>query len=179
MIKIQIPDEALDQLRELLEQDGQMQWVIGQFVVDFWQEMLKYIKPEEIREAHAEVIRQFAKGTGADKSTLRDREKMYLFYEDFDRSRYPTFTYHQWRALRKAGKDKLEETAELAHDNNWSVAQIRKHLDKKPKSEVVLKRLDRIDSEARKIMDDEEVPENVRESLSLIPTIILDTKELI
>jgi hypothetical protein len=179
MIQFQIPDEALNQLRTLLEQDGEMQWQIGQFIVDYWQEMLKYVKQDEVREAHAELIRQLARGTGADRSTLRDREKMRLFFTDDDLARFPVFTYHQWRALRSAGERWLE-FAERANDENWSVAKIRAEIKGKPTlAEVTLKRLGKIEDAARKIMDDQEVPDYVRESLILIPTIVADTKELI
>lgn len=179
MIQFQIPDEALDQLRAILERDGDTQWEIGQFIVDYWQEVLKYAKPGEIGDLHAELIRQFAKGTGADRTTLRDREKMRLFFSDKDRAKFPTFSYHQWRALRKAGED-WERWAILAYNGGWSVAQIRREmaLEKDPK-EVLLKRINKLGISIRKILDDQDVPKEVRTSLSLIPTILDDTKELL
>ena len=180
MIRFQIPDEALMQLRDLLEQDGEMQWVIGDFIAGYWTEMLKYVKPEEVREEHAEMIRQFAAGTGADRTTLRDREKMSLFFAKADRLLYPEFTYHQWRALRKAGPNDWERWAEIAALNNWSVAKIRSMMDgDKNPMEVLLKRINKLGISVRKILDDESVPKEVRTSLRLIPTILEDTKELI
>jgi hypothetical protein len=180
MIDFQIPDEAYNYLRDLLDQDGNTQWEIGRFICDFWEEMLRYVKPDEVRDAHAKLIRQFAKGTGADPTTLRDREKMWLFFADFDRSRFPMLSYHQWRALRKGGKEDLEYWAKRAHDENMSVSKIREAIaEKESPTEVLLKRIDKIGKATRKIMDDQEVPEEVRESLILIPTILEDTKELL
>jgi hypothetical protein len=181
MMRVQIPDEALLQLRALLETEGGIQWEIGDFIVSYWEEVLKYVKPDEVREAHANVIRQFAHGTGADRSTLRDREKMSMFFTEADRARFPMFTYHQFRALRKAGKDEWEWWAEVAARNNWSVAKIREAIDDftTEGTEVLLKRLKKLGSLTRKILDDTRVDEEVRESLCLIPTILLDTEELI
>ena len=179
-MNFQIPDEALDQLRALLEQDGEMQWAIGDFIAGYWTEMLNYVKPEEIRSEHAELIRQFAKGTGADRTTLRDREKMSLFFAKTDRLLFPMFSYHQFRALRKAGEDKWLDWAVLANDNNWSVAQIRKEMAKQESpSEVLLKQLIKLGKLTGRILEDESVPQEVRTSLSLIPTILEDTKELV
>ena len=178
-MKFQIPDEALTQLRTLLEEDGTMQWEIGKFIAVYWQEVLRYVDSRDTREAHAEVIRQFASGTGADRTTLRDREKMWLFFTDDDRERFPVFTYHQFRALRKAGED-WERWAILASDGNWSVARIRKEMAKEEDpNKVLLKRLDKLGKATRKILDDQDVPKEVRTSLSLIPTILEDTKELL
>ena len=123
-MKFQIPDEALLQLRDLLEQDATMQWEIGRFIAVYWEEVLKYVDTRDTREAHAEVIRQFATGTGADRTTLRDREKMWLFFTDEDRARFPTFTYHQFRALRKAGPNDWERWAELAALNNCNTSPL-------------------------------------------------------
>ena len=180
MIQFQVPDEALDQLRSILERDGQTQWEIGDFIVAYWTETLKYVEPQEIGNAHAELIRQFAAGTGADRTTLRDREKMSLFYSKADRAKFPVFTYHQFRALRKAGPNDWERWAELASNQNWGVAKIRLEIAKKESPmEVLLKRIDKLGKATRKILDDQDVPKEVRASLSLIPTILEDTKELI
>lgn len=178
MIDFQIPDEALDQLSRLLEVEGGYQWDVGDFLLDFWVEILKYIKPDEVREAHAEMIHQFAKGTKADETTLRDRKKMSETFSPDIRAEYPMFSYHQWRALRSA--DDWGLYIEQAADEGWTVRQIRRAIkkDKDPK-EVLIADLDKIDKKARKIMDDEEVSKAVRESLFLIPTIIQDTKELV
>lgn len=179
MIQFQIPDDAIDQLRSLLEADGQMQWKIGQFIADYWQEMRKYIHEEEEREQHAELIRQFARGTGADKTTLRDREKMWLFFTDDDRLRYEVFTYHQFRALRSAGEDNWEEYAEWAIEYGASVAEIRRKIkmDKDPVPDWV-RRMEALEKQARKIFEDDATPEEVKSGVVLILTILEDTKEI-
>ena len=181
MIRFQIPDEALLQLRDLIEKEGGIQFEVGDFIVDFWEEMLKFVKADEVREAHASLIRQFAKGTGAAKSTLRDREKMSLFFTKADRARFPSFTYHQWRALRRAGEDEWEWWANVAVQRDWSVRDIREAVEdfSTEGTEVLLKRIKKLGSLVRKILDDDRVDPAVRESLSLIPTILEDTKELI
>lgn len=181
MIDFQIPDEALLQLRDLLDKEGGAQWETGDFIVAYWEEVLKYVEPNEVREAHAKVIRKFASGTGADPTTLRDRERMSLFFTKADRARFPMFTYHQFRALRSAGEDEWEWWAEVAARENWSVAKIREAIDdfNTEGTEVLLKRLDKLDKQTRKIMDDDRIDEEVRTSLCLIPTILQDTKELI
>lgn len=181
MITFQIPDEALTQLSSLLERDGSTQWEIGKFINDYWIELLKYIPKDDIREQHAELIRQFAKGTRADRTTLRDREKMWVFFTDADRLEYgDVFSYHQFRALRGAGQEEWRLYAITAADEGWSVAQIRKAInkDKDPRQEL-LKDLTKIGKSASKLIEDEGLRPDIRESLCLIPSIIQDTKELV
>jgi hypothetical protein len=178
-MKFQIPDEALDQLRSMLEQEGKYQWQIGQFLNDYWEEILKYIHPDEIADSHANMIKQFAKGTQADRTTLRDRKNMWTFFSDADRLEYEEYTYHWFRALKSAGSE-WRYYASMAVQENWSIAQIRREINKdKDPLAVLYKRVDKIGKAARKLMDDEEVSKDIRESLSLIPTIISDTKDLI
>ena len=179
-MRVQIPDEALTQLETLLTEEGGIQWDIGDFLDDFWEEMKKYLPLTEQRKAHAELIRQFAKGTRADRTTLRDRKRMSVFFPKRVRAGYPMFSYHQFRALRSAGEDDWWAWAELAADEGWSVAKIRKEInkDRNPK-EVLRERIEKIAIATRKVMDDEEVQEDVRTSLCLIPNIIHDTLELI
>ena len=179
-MRVQIPDEALTQLETLLTEEGGIQWDIGDFLVDFWEEMKRYLKKDEQREAHAELIRQFAKGTRADRTTLRDRKRMSVFFPKRARAVFPMFSYHQFRALRSAGEEHWWSWAEFAADEGWSVAQIRREIstDRNPK-EVLRERIEKIETATRKVMDDEEVPQEVRTSLCLIPKIIQDTLELI
>lgn len=179
-MKFQIPDEALNQLRSMLEKDGSMQWEIGGFISDYWQELLKYVAPKEVKNEHALMIRDFARFTGADPSTLRDREKVYAFFTDVDRERYDTLTYHQFRALKSAGADHWEGWAVKALDGQWSVRKIRKEIKgEETPEEALLKRLTKIDESTRKILDDLEVRNDIRTALALIPSIIQDTKDLL
>jgi hypothetical protein len=177
-MKFQIPDEALFQLRSMLEQEGKHQWEIGKFLSDYWEEMLKYIHPGEAREQHAEMIRQFAKGTQADRTTLRDRKNMWTFFTDADRLEFEEYTYHWFRALKSAGKDNWREYADRAVEKDWSVAQVRRAIKKdKDPYLLLVKDLDSIEKKARKLMDSEDTPSSVRTGLCLIPTIIQDVKE--
>ena len=177
-MKFQIPDEALDQLRSLLEAEGGIQWEVGDFLVAYWEEMLKYLRPGEVSDAHAQLIRDFAKGTGADKSTLRDRKQMSMFFTKADRAGFPMFTYHQFGALRRAGED-WGQYAWIAADEGWSVARIRKEIDKdmNPQPEYT-RRLEKMGLLAEKILADEDVPLEVREGVELVTTILLDIKDV-
>ena len=179
-MRYQIPDEALAQLRTMLEADGKMQWLIGEFINAYWQEMLKYIPPDEVKKEHAQMIKDFAYGTGADPSTLRDREKMWTFFSNEDRQKYEVLTYHQFRAVKYAGPDDWEKWALLAVDQGWSVKKIRKEIKgEETLEEELLKRLIKIDESTRKIIDNIEVRNDIRTALALIPSIIQDTKELL
>jgi hypothetical protein len=178
MIQFQIPDEALDQLRRLLEQEGGIQWEVGDFLVAYWDEMLSHLKPKEIGDAHAKFIRDFAKGTGSDKSTLRDRKNMSMFFSHADREKYEVFTYHQFRALRSAGKD-WEEYAVKALDEGWSVAETRHNIKKdKEQRPDYLVRLEKMEVQANKIVAHEDTPVEVKEGVKLILCVIADTKEI-
>jgi hypothetical protein len=142
--------------------------------------MLKYVHPSEVKEQHAEMIRQFAKGTQADRTTLRDRKNMWTFFSDADRLEFEEYSYHWFRALKSAGKEEWRGYAERAVEENLTIAQIRRAIKKdKDPTQVLYKRVDGIGKAAQKVIEDEEVPEKIRESLSLIPSIIQDTKELI
>ncbi|MHC4370906.1 MAG: hypothetical protein ACYSW8_25125 [Planctomycetota bacterium] len=181
-MRIQIPDEALAQLRSLLEHDTQVQWAVGDFICDFWEETLKYIRPEEVREKHAELITQFADGTGASRTTLRDREKMSLQFTVRERERFPMYTFHQFRALRSAGED-WEEWAEWGLVNGFNGAPASTRVlraaikGEQDPYDVLHKQLDDIEKKARKLMDAEDSPDSVKRGLTLIPTIITDVKE--
>ena len=177
-MRVQIPDEALDQLERLLEEDGGIQWEIGDFLVAFWEEMKRYLPTAEQKEAHAELIRQFATGTRADRTTLRDRKAMSVFFPVRVRDRFPMFSYHQFRALRSAGEEDWWAWAELAADEGWSVAKIRKQIKgEEDPLKKLLEELDSIEAKALKIIFDETQPVSAREGLVLIPTIIQDVKE--
>ena len=183
-MKIQIPDEAIEHLRHLLERDGIRQWEIGRFLSVYWETLLKHLEPGEVGAAHADMIRDFAVGTGADKTTLRDRENMWLFFSDRDRKKYDMLTYHQFRALKSAGPHYWEKWAEWALDNGYngrpaSVARIRKAIDDEKNPEPVwVKRLARLEELVTKIVDDEDAPRHVREDMIEVAIIMQATKEL-
>ena len=87
------------------------------------------------------------------------------------------FSYHQFRALRSAGEEDWREYAEIAADEGWSVAKIRKEIrGELDPYLMLLEELDSIETKVKKIMDAEETPRSVRTGLSLIPPIIQDTR---
>ena len=173
-MRIQIPDEAIEHLRHLLDRDGAKQWEIGRFISTYWQATLKHLKPGEVGEAHANMIRDFAVGTGADKTTLRDRENMWSFFSDRDREKYDMLTYHQFRALKYAGVDDWERWAEWALVNGYqgrpaSVARIRKAIaQEKDPLPLWMKRLEKLEVLIEQLTTDEEAP-------TFLIVILLDT----
>lgn len=178
-MRVQIPDEALDQLERMLATEGSIQWEIGDFLVEFWEEMLRYLRPKEIKDAHAELIRQFARGTRADKTTLRDRKNMSMFFPKRVRDGFPMFSYHQFRALRSAGEDNWLHYAEIAANEGWSVAKIRLKIDEdKTPEKGYMRLLTRMEKDAFRILSDKNTPEAVKTAVDLIICVILDTKEL-
>ena len=179
LMNFQIPDEALNQLDALLEREGGVQWEVGDFLMDYWEEMLKYLKPNEIKDAHAKLIRDFARGSRADKTTLRDRKKMSLFFPKSVRDRFSMFSYHQFRALRSAGAEDWEKYAEIAADEGWSVAKIRRKIDEdKQPEQGYMRILTRMEKDAFRLLEDKHTPDKIRAGVDLILCVILDTKEL-
>jgi hypothetical protein len=181
-MNFQIPDEAYAQLEALLEREGGIQWEVGDFIADFWQEMQRYLKPEEEDEAHAKLIRDFADNTGASRSTLRDREKMSMFFTAEDRNRYDVFSYHQFRSLRSAGEN-WEIWAEWAIRNSFrgrpaSEKKIREAIDADRDPTVVYKKkLQRMETDCKGILIDERAPDEVKVNVEEILKILNDTKE--
>lgn len=183
-MNFQIPDEAYDQLSALLEQEGGVQWKVGDFIADYWEEMQKYLKREELDEAHAKLIRDFADNTGASRSTLRDREKMSMFFTTDDRNRFQMFSYHQFRSLRSAG-EAWEQWAEWALRNSYkgrpaSEKKIREAIDAdKDPTVIFMRKLRRMEADANGILIDERAPEDVKEGVRDILTILLTIKDAI
>jgi hypothetical protein len=178
----QIPDEAYDQLRTLLEHDGSIQWQVGDFITEFWTEMKRYLVESEVNKAHAKMIRDFADHTGADRTTLRDRERMSRFFTQEERAEYPILTFHQFRALRSAGDD-WQQWAEWAMENGRqgapaSTSKIRQAIkESKDPTPDFLKRLERMEKDGQWVLSNEEPPKDVKDGVALVLTILEDTKE--
>jgi hypothetical protein len=139
MEKLILPDAVYTQLQHLLDMETIPQWAVGDFIVDVWAEIERYVPEKERKQAHAEMIRDMATNTGADKSTLRSREKMSEFYTKEDREAWmPPLSYHHLRALMSAG-DEWREVAIWAQTGSFAggvatVADIRAKIkgDKTP-----------------------------------------------
>jgi hypothetical protein len=182
-MNFQIPDEAYDQLQSLLDAEGGLQWKVGDFLSEYWEELRKYTHESEEAETHAKLIRDFADGTGASRSTLRDRKKMAEFFTTEDRNKWQMFSYHQFRSLRSAGDD-WEIWAEWALRNTYkgrpaSEKKIREAIDAdKDPTVIYIRKLNRMEADARGILIDERAPHGVKVNVEEILQILNDTKEI-
>lgn len=186
MTDVKLPDAVFEQLRYLLDRGEQNQWDVGDFIRDVWSEIQVYVPVDEQKKAHAVMIIQMADRTGADKSTIRSRESMSSFFNDLARLAWqPPFTYHQMRALKTAGPDDWEKVAEWAMDGGYngqpaSIDEIREHINGKVSpSDLLRKRLTRLELLARKIYDDPATQEDVRETILITITTIQDALDLV
>lgn len=183
---MQLPDAVFTQLRHLLDMEEGIQWKVGDFIRDVWAEMSRYTDQDDQRKEHASMISQMANGTGADKSTLRSRKKMSVFFTDADRSFWqPPYTYHQMRALMSAGEDKWRDVALWGMDGGWNngvatIDEIREKITGEIDArELCLKRLIVLERKIMTIRGDLSTPPDVVVALCLIPSILQDTKELL
>jgi hypothetical protein len=118
-----LPDEVIETARQLIDEQDGRQWelgdylneVVGEFEVHFAAQFDRRGAELAARRARTEIIRQIAGRTGADTSTLRDRQCMAAFYPAAVRAEYP-FSWSQWRALKSAG-DEWRRYADWAADN--------------------------------------------------------------
>ena len=115
---MRLPDAVFTQLRHLLDMEEGLQWDVGDFIRDVWSEIARY--SEDQKKDHADMVKQMANGTGADKSTLRSREKMSTFYSKQARDTWqPPYSYHQMRALMSAGTEWVG-VATWGLDGGWN-----------------------------------------------------------
>ena len=84
-------------MRQLLNDSESYQWATGRFICDVIDEF-----PTVNR---ADLIKQMADRTGADRSTLRDRHNMAIFYSPEIRKEFDMLTYSQLRACKSAGTE--------------------------------------------------------------------------
>lgn len=180
MAYLQVPDEAIEVLRQLIWAHDNDQWDIADHIISVVDEAGPYIAhdishetkgevPWErcLRMARTEIIRQMSDGTGADPSTLRDREVMGRFFPKEVRKKYEDkLTFHQLRACKYAGEEwrKWADWAvEYADEHNGKTAPvriIRKEIKKEGDGadKLWLARIGRIKSAAYLIMTDALAP---------------------
>ena len=84
-------------MRQLLNDSDSFQFAIGDLVTDVLAEF-----PEIKR---ADLLKQLADRTGADRSTLRDRHNCAKFYPQEIRKEFDMLTYSQLRACKSAGTE--------------------------------------------------------------------------
>ena len=167
---MKLPDEVFTQLTYMLEQGEKWQWKIGRFINEVWEEVQPYVilkagetHTQAIRREHAFLIRSLAEGTGADRSTLNDRQNMATFFSVANREKYHMLTYSQLRACKSEGED-WETWADWALTNGFhgrpaGVHTIRKAQALKKNPEFMwVRNLRKIEELAEKIMHDQDTP---------------------
>ncbi len=166
---VRLPDGVIEGLRVLLEQGEQYQWATGDYLVEVVDEFRGYYERAGARHARAQLLRQLAKETGADISTLKDRENMARFYPSLIRERYHPLTYHQLRACKSAGEH-WQEYAEWALANlPASVASIRHKIKADHNGQPEwFGRWERLRALAELIMADESAPSKIRGALRMV-----------
>lgn len=178
---MKLPDEVYTQLTYLLSQKEDLQWEIGDFIVDLWSEIEKYTPENDRRKEHATLLKDLSENTGSHYGTLRNLERMSGFYKPEWRQRWqPELSYYQLRAAKTAG-DEWERWCEWAvgegsfNGRPASGDRIREAITgKKTNFQRVYERLDSIQVQAEQIMADEP---QIAGALTLIPSIIYDAKE--
>lgn len=112
-----LPDEVIEEVRQLSDSADTFQWRIGDILCDVWDEVGREytIILDSERRAHAYIIGQVANRAGIAKSTLRDRENMSKFFPKPVRKELEPLTYHQARALKSAG-DQWQEYKKWVFD---------------------------------------------------------------
>jgi hypothetical protein len=183
---MKLPDEVYEQLRHMLGQGEKFQWKIGDFIEEIWIEVLNHLPPYVVntqtgerivdydrlsRLAHADLIRDLAENTGADKSTLNDRQNMANFFPKPIREKYDMLTYSQLRACKSAGPDDWEKWAQWALVNGYNgrpagVHTIRRAINKAedPTPDWV-NRLKKLEELVEKLITDDDTPAYVKEIL--------------
>ena len=101
----QLPDDAVEHLRQILDDSESHQWRCGDLLADLIDEFLPTFEAAYGRRGRAMIIRQLANRLGRDESTLRDRLSICLFYPPRVRSEYDELTWSQLRACKSAGPD--------------------------------------------------------------------------
>jgi hypothetical protein len=100
-----LPDELVEQLRQLTNDADNHQWQVGDFLVSVVDELGQHYEAIGVKRARSWLIQNMASRVGVDASTLRDREAMARFYPANIRSRFDMLTYHQLRACKSAGPE--------------------------------------------------------------------------
>ena len=175
-----LPDEVFTQLAYMLQEGDKLQWDVGDYINELWEQVLGTIPKGEVRAAHADLILTLAEGTGANKSTLNDRQNMANFFPQPMRDLYHMLTYSQMRACKRAGPDDWETWADWSLVNGAegrpaSVKHIRAAIGKEKNPEAYWRsKLERIRLDCLKILSDSTIPERVRDSVELILGITQD-----
>jgi hypothetical protein len=113
---LQLPDVLIFQYRTIVDANADGHWADGDFLADVVDEFTTVYPPEEMRRVRARIIAQLANATGANRSTMRQRELMSRFFTPDLRREYQPLTWYQLRECRRAG-DAWEKWAVWALDH--------------------------------------------------------------
>jgi isopentenyldiphosphate isomerase len=118
-----LPDEVIEQARQLYNDGEGYQWRLGDYLVDVMDELsVSYAALAGgkasyfMHKSRAHILRQLSIGIGVEVSTLRDRECMARFYPQAVRQEFDALTYSQLRAAKSGGSD-WRQYAERAVSN--------------------------------------------------------------
>jgi len=173
-MRIQLPDDAVETLRQLTGDSDRVQWAIGDVSLALVDELGGMY-------GKAPVRMRIAAETGLAPETVRDREGMARFYPEHVRQTYQVLGYHQMRACKAAGNEweKYAEWAVQSGDEYGGrpapVAAIRAKI--KGEGDDIpawVKRWDRLVELAETIANDETAGSEYREVSKWILTIIKD-----
>lgn len=158
-----LPDEIIETVRQLLIQDEDLRWALGDYLADVVVEIEPTYKRMGIRFPRATLFRQIANVVGCDTSTLRDRQSVCTFYPPGIRREFDALSWSQLRACKSAGSS-WREYAEWALANLPApVALIRARIKHNghlpPKWEA---RWERILDLASEIERDDDAPQSIR-----------------
>jgi len=152
---VQIPEQLVEALRQLLTDGEAYQWAIGDLITDALVEF-----PTVHR---AELIKQLADRTGSDRSTLRDRQNMALFFPVKVRKQYDMLTWSQLRACKSAGEQWQEYADWAAGHMPAPVAVIRARIKNNGHDQPAwVHRWESMQGIAKQLVNDSEAPKQVR-----------------
>lgn len=101
MGRVSISDDFIDQLSAVIHQNEGNQWLIGDMLVEYWNEAEKYYTAEgRSRESY---FREVSERTGTHTGTLRSCYRVSSLCTKDKRRRYDMFTYYQIRSATSAG----------------------------------------------------------------------------
>ena len=167
----QLPDELVEVTRQLINDGEGHQWVLGDHLVavvdelgGFYANLLdERSSTIALRRSRAHIIRQLADRTGADASTLRDRECMARFFPPEIRKDYDVLGWSQLRAIKSAG-DQWQDYATWTLDNLPAPVRVIRRRIKNNGHDVPpwVGRWERLQDIARVMQHDETAPRVMR-----------------
>ena len=116
MKNLQLPDSAIEHLRQLFDDAEGHQWRCGDALAELIDEFQPAYELEYGKRGRAQIIRQVANKIGRDESTLRDRLSVAIFFPPEIRAEYFMLSWSQLRACKSAG-DKWREYADWSVEN--------------------------------------------------------------